>query len=268
MTSILHASDPHFGTEIPSVVEALVAFAGRVKPDVLVLSGDITQRAKSHQFSAAKAFVQRLGIERRLIIAGNHDISLGNPLLRAVAPYHHYSQAFPGPLEPTLNLDDVLLLGVRTTRRYRHVDGEVSSLQIARVSTALRRARPGQLRVVVTHQPARVVRERDEHNLLINHSDATRAWTAAGADLILGGHIHLPYVTSTLESGLEGKTWVVQAGTCVSSRIRHEAPNSVNLIRYESTGRACTVERWDCSLDDGSFRLSESRSLPLRILRE
>lgn len=268
MSLILHASDPHFGTELPSVVEALVAFVREVRPDILVLSGDITQRAKPYQFEAAKAFVQRLSIQRRLIIAGNHDISLGNPLLRAFAPYANYSRAFPGPLEPTLETEDVLLLGVRTTRRYRHVDGEVSARQIARVAGALKRARSGQLRVVVTHQPARVVRDRDAHNLLINHAEATRAWTAAGADLILGGHIHLPYVTPTDESGKSGKTWVVQAGTCVSSRIRHEAPNSVNLIRYERAGRVCTLERWDCEIDGGAFHPHSSERLPLRMLGE
>jgi 3',5'-cyclic AMP phosphodiesterase CpdA len=246
---LLHVSDPHFGTEVAPVVEALVRLAHERRPDVLVLSGDITQRARRSQFAAARAFVDRLGIARVVVLPGNHDIPLFNPWLRLVRPYANYARAFGADLETTLETEGLWLRTVRTTRRWRHKHGEVSDAQIEAVSHALHGVAAHQLRIVVVHQPMHVPRASDEHDLLRNAGDAARAWAAAGADMVLGGHIHLPYVLpmSQRYAGLARELWCVQAGTAVSSRIRAEAVQSVNLIEYEP-GRdatACEVVRWD-----------------------
>ena len=138
-----------------------------------------------------------------------------------------------------------MVLGVRSTRRWRHVDGQVSHRQVEAVAQRLHRATPQQLRIVVTHHPVQVPRAEERHNLLRGHREAIRRWSEAGADLILGGHIHLPYVLPL--TAVPRPTWIVQAGTAVSSRVRRGAPNSVNVIRYEATARRCRIERWDCS---------------------
>ena len=78
MTLILQVSDPHFGTERPPVVEALVALTHELAPDLLVLSGDITQRARRAQFETARVFVSRLNVPRVLAIPGNHDYGTPN----------------------------------------------------------------------------------------------------------------------------------------------------------------------------------------------
>ena len=106
--------------------------------------------------------------------------------------------------------------------------------------------RPGQLRVVVAHHPVRAKVESDVHNLLFGRERALAAWTRAGVDLILGGHIHLPYVMPIL-ADRPTAGWVAQAGTTCSWRVRGKVPNSVNLIvRDEADGvAACHVERWD-----------------------
>jgi hypothetical protein len=90
----------------------------------------------------------------------------------------------------------------------------------------------------------------DETNVLQGHAGAVRRWAEAGADLVLGGHIHLPYVIPLNERHpyLSRRMWAVQAGTAVSSRLRHGANNSVNLIRYADGQRPalnCSIERWD-----------------------
>ncbi|CAN5361381.1 metallophosphoesterase family protein [soil metagenome] len=247
MASIIQMSDPHFGTEQPAVVEALVRLVAEEKPDLVILSGDITQRAQVHEFTAARRFVDRLGLPT-FVIPGNHDIPLFNGALRAFAPYRRYQAAFPGPLEPRHASNDVLVIGLATTRRYRHKDGQVSRRQIESTSALLRQARPGQLRIVVMHHPVHVTRPADITNLLHGRAAAIRAWADAGADIIMGGHIHLPYVRSLAQDfdALPRQLWAVQAGTALSSRIRHEAPNSVNLLRHDrgSPGQA-RVERWD-----------------------
>lgn len=256
---LLHLSDPHFGTEVPPVVEAVVQLAAALAPDVLVLSGDITQRARRAQFAAAQRFVARLPLMQRIVIAGNHDVPLYDLPTRALGPYRHFQHYFGDELEPTLERDDLMLLAVRTTRRWRHKHGEVDEAQIRRVSAALRRARPEQLRIVVVHQPMHVPRPEDEHNLLRNAAAAARAWSEAGADLVLGGHIHLPYLLPMSEryAGLTRELWAVNAGTAVSQRIRWEAPNSLNVIEYQRGAAECRVERWDCHLPKPFERVAE-----------
>ena len=151
--SVLQISDPHFGTEVPRVVAALKA----------------------------------------LVVPGNHDIPLVNLALRAVAPYSRYRRTFGDDLEPVHDDDAVLAIGVNTVMPRWHQQGKVSRPQVERVSGRLRQARRSQLRIVVCHHPVHVIRPEDDKNLLRGSAEAVREWVQAGADLILGGHSHLPY---------------------------------------------------------------------------
>ena len=264
MSVLLQISDTHFGTEQPLVLEALVALAAQQRPDLVVLSGDITQRARPSQFRAAKAFVDRLGAPF-LAIPGNHDIALFDLWSRLTRPYARYAKAFGANLEPVHASPDLLVIGVNTTRAWRHKNGEVSSAQIDRVAKLLSAASPQQLRLVVVHQPAAVAQVDERCNLLRGHDAALQAWSAAGADLVLGGHIHLPYTLAL--HGLPRRLWVLQAGTAVSARTRPEAPNSVNILRWcEALGthgdlaqaragkaESCLIEQWDFAPEDQSF---------------
>ncbi len=246
---ILHISDPHFGTEQLPVVEALVQFALAQSPELVILSGDITQRAQRSEFDAARKFMDRLGIPASLIIPGNHDIPLFHLVARLFTPYARYRRTFGTDLEPVFENAQLLVIGVNTTRRYRHIDGEISGAQINRVAKRLQQASDTQLRIVVTHQPVWVTRREDVHNLLHGHDKAVRDWAEAGVDLIFGGHIHRPFVCPIHEqlADFPHRVWAVQAGTSVSSRIRFDAGNSINLIDYDGFAplRHCIVERWD-----------------------
>jgi len=261
MSVLLQISDPHFGTEQPPVVEALAALARHQRPDLVVLSGDITQRARPAQFQAARAFMDRLGVPV-LAIPGNHDIPLFDLWTRLHRPYARHLAAFGSELEPLHSSPDLMVVCVNTTRAWRHKDGEVSGLQIDRVARALTSARAEQLRVVVVHQPVAVTLEEDLPNRLRGHAAALQRWAAAGADLALGGHIHLPYVMAL--PGLARPMWAVQAGTAVSSRLREGAPNSVNLLRWgaDSSPGCCRIEQWDFSAAELAFvraKVSEIR---------
>ncbi len=249
MTVLIQVSDTHFGTERPPVVEALVRMVREQTPDVVVLSGDITQRARRSQFSAARKFIDRLGVPVTLAIPGNHDIPLYDVAARLLRPYANHQREFGPALEPAFESDALLVVTVNTTRSYLHENGAVSTRQIERVAKRLERASEAQLRIVVTHQPVCVTRPEDRPDLLRGHERAVRRWAAAGADLVLGGHIHLPFVQALHEchAGLPRRAWAVQAGTAVSARVRHEAGNSVNLVRCHTgcVPRRCVVERWD-----------------------
>ena len=263
MTVLLQVSDPHFGTERAEVVEALERFVHDLRPDVLLLSGDITQRATIRQFDAARAFVARLRVPAVLAIPGNHDIPLFNLAARLFAPYARFRRAFGDALEPAFENCDVRVLALNTTRWYRHEDGAVSAAQVERIAQRLEGAAPAQWRIVVVHQPVAVTRDADRTNLLHGREAAVRRWAAAGADLVLGGHIHLPFVLPLRERWpeLARPMWAVQAGTAVSDRVRADAGNSVNVIRVgaaagdvarnvthgvaRTTPRRCMIERWD-----------------------
>jgi 3',5'-cyclic AMP phosphodiesterase CpdA len=270
MTVLLHISDTHFGTEEPPVVAALQALVRDQQPQAVILSGDITQRARRAQFAAARKFCDSLGVQRLLTLPGNHDIPLYNVAARIVSPYGGYKACFGDELEPELEFADVLVIGVNTTRPERHKDGEVSPAQVRRVVERLRDAPRGKLRVVVTHQPACVMRPEDEKDRLHGGEQAVQAWARAGADLVLGGHIHLPYVSDACaiaDSRTQRPLYCIQAGTALSHRVRHGSPNSVNVIRWsppaDGDARICQVERWDFDLADGRFELTHPYELKL-----
>lgn len=269
MSVLLHISDTHFGTEQAPVVAALLALARARCPGVLVLSGDVTQRARPEQFAAARAFCDELAISPMLALPGNHDVPLYNLVARFWQPYAGYKAAFGDTLEPVIQTEDLLVIGVNTTRWRRHKHGEVSPGQVERVARQLAQARPGQLRVVVTHQPAAVGRPEDEHDRLRGAEPALQAWAKAGADLVLGGHIHLPFVLDlqARQPPTSRAMWCVQAGTAVSARIRHGTCNSVNLIEWQpappGSARSCTVERWDYSGASGRFETASVTTLAL-----
>jgi 3',5'-cyclic AMP phosphodiesterase CpdA len=256
-------SDTHFGTERLPVVEALVALAARLRPELVVWSGDLTQRARRAQFDLARAVADRITVTTgaaMLAIPGNHDVPLFNLPARLAAPYRGFMRAFGANLAPVHRSARLLVIGVKTTRRWRHKDGEVSAAQVDTVARRLSAGHAAQLKVVVVHQPMVAITSTDRHNLLHGRAAAIAAWQAAGADLVLGGHIHLPYV-ATLAPGL----WTAQAGTAVSRRTRGGIPNSVNVVRWPTTAdsRVAALERWDYDEATRAFRWQQATVLPL-----
>jgi 3',5'-cyclic AMP phosphodiesterase CpdA len=249
MGVLLHLSDPHFGTEAPEAVDALLALAARERPDVVVWSGDITQRARPAQFEAARRFHAALRAPHVLAIPGNHDIPLFNVAARALTPYAGFRKAFGSTDDPHLSVPGLMVAGVNTTRAWRHKHGEVSSAQITRAACRVRQAAADQLKVIVVHQPVWVACPQDRINLLRGHAAALSAWADAGVDLVLSGHIHLPSVhplSLTSADGLPRTVWNVQAGTAVSRRVRGGTGQSVHLIRYQAGAHGRRViERWD-----------------------
>ena len=257
MTSIVQISDTHFGTEQPAVVEALEQHVREHRADLLVFSGDITQRARRAQFAAAQAMVRRLeadGVGRSLVIPGNHDIPLYNLAARLFSPYGNYRRYFGEQLEPVLEDERMLVIGLNTTHPRRHKDGRVTPRQVEAVARRLAASDPAKLRIVVAHQPFGAMVESDLRNLQRGAAPALQCWAEHGLDLVMGGHIHLPYVLplSRQYPGLTREIWMVQAGTTLSTRLRGTSPNSLNRLKLQAGAeKGVCVERWDFS--DGRF---------------
>lgn len=265
MSLLLQISDTHFGTEQAAVIDALLRLTRELRPGVIVWSGDITQRARRSQFTAASAFLARLQPAQVLTLPGNHDIPLFNLPARLLFPYAGYQRVFGRDLEPQYESADFRILCINTTRRYRHVDGEISPAQVERAARWLTASSAACIRIVVTHQPVHVIKEKDEKNIVHGHEAAVRRWVQAGVDIVMGGHIHLPYVRPLDErfAGLPRRAWSVQAGTALSWRVRHSAPNSVNVLRRISDPPACVVERWDYEANGARFTPVETHRLTL-----
>ena len=267
MTTILHVSDLHFGTEVPHAVEALVRLARAEPPDVLIVSGDVTQRARRAQFDDAAHFIRRLAAAQVLVIAGNHDIPLFNLPQRLLAPYRGYERAFGPELEPRLALPHVRIAGVHTARAWRHVVGHVTTAQAARSAAWLAEGPADALRIVVTHQPLAVPDAQDAVQRLRGADAALPHWLQAGVQVALGGHIHRPYFMPLQGQQTAGRQrlWVAQAGTAVSRRVRAPWPHSVNLLRRTAPSR-WRLERWNLDPGRSDFTLHEQLALDTRSL--
>ena len=267
MSLLLQLSDPHFGTEHPRVAEALRAFAEAVAPDLIVVSGDVTQRARPAEFAAAADFLALLPACPRLVVPGNHDLPLFDLRSRLWAPHGGFRRCFGHERMPVLALPGLLAVGVDSTRRWRHKQGALASVQIEAVSRRLRRARPGQLRVVVVHHPLDVADAADEADIVRGAREAVGAWALAGVDLVLSGHVHAPLCRPL--AGRYGPAargcWAVLAGSALSTRLRGGHPNSVNLIRYAEVDgeRRCRVERHDYDEERAEFRLAGAQVVVL-----
>ena len=258
MPQLLHISDTHFGTEQTPVMQALEAHVIEHGADLVILSGDITQRARNAQYASAQAFINRLkhhGIPQVLAIPGNHDIPMFNLFARLFSPYGYYRRYIDSNLAPIFENDDALIIGLNTTHPKRRKDGKVTERQIEEVAERLHNCDPKKLRIVVAHQPFGSIVASDLRNLQIGARAALERWAASGLDLVMGGHIHLPYVLplSTQYAGLTKEIWLVQAGTTLSSRLRGSIPNSFNRIHLNQQTRQVTVERWDYAASHATF---------------
>lgn len=244
MRRIVHLSDIHFGRLHPSLVEPLLAAIRELAPDLVAVSGDLTQRARRREFAEARRFLDALPFPR-LVLPGNHDVPLYNLFTRFVTPLARYKAAITPDLSPVYRDEEMIVVGVNTARSLTIGEGRINSRQVEDVVAVLATARPALLRVIVTHHPFDLPDGVREKRLVGGAAKAMRKLAAARADLFLAGHLHLSHVGDTAERyRIEGHSaLVVQAGT-VSTRSRGEQP-SFNIIRVERPH--ITVERlvWD-----------------------
>lgn len=232
MRVIVHLSDIHFGRLNPSTIAPLAGAIRRVAPDLLAVSGDLTQRARRREFAAARAFLDALPFER-LVVPGNHDVPLYNVFTRFFTPLARYQHAITPDLSPVYCDDEMIVVGVNTARSLTWGEGRINLAQVNAVVARLASAPESLIRIVVTHHPFDLPSGVAEARLLGRARTAMEHLSRAGADLFLSGHLHLSHIGHTAERyKISGRSaLVVQAGT-VSTRSRGEEP-SFNVLRIE-----------------------------------
>ena len=235
MRRIAHISDIHFGREDPVVVEGLLADLTAAAPDVVVVSGDLTQRARKRQFRAAREFLRRLPGVPQIVVPGNHDLSATNLVERALRPLVRYRRYITPDLAPFFEDGELAISGINTVRALKRKDGRINPQQVRTACAQLQTASAEAIRVIVTHHPMDLPATDVDNALVRRASGAMRAFASARVDLFLSGHLHAGLsVASAKRYKLPGySAIVVHAGTAVSTRTRG-VPNGWNLLRVDA----------------------------------
>ena len=256
MKTLVHLSDIHFGRTDAAVVAAIVPLVHSLLPDVVVVSGDLTQRAKPDQFRAARRFLDELP-KPQIVVPGNHDVPLYNVFQRFLQPLHKYRRFVSQDLEPFHADDEIAVAGINTARSLTFKDGRVNDEQMQRLHARLAPLDDRMTKFVVTHHPFDLPEGFDEDHLVGGAKEAMGVFLRAGADVLLAGHLHTSHIASTaIRYPVEGRAaLVVQAGTATSTRGRGET-NSFNRIR--SAGDLLHVDRWSWDPESGRFHEAAS----------
>jgi 3',5'-cyclic AMP phosphodiesterase CpdA len=234
MRTIIHLSDLHFGRVDPPILVPLLRFIHAAKPDLVVVSGDLTQRAHTAEFLAARAFLDQVPFPW-LVVPGNHDIPLYNLVARFARPLQKYRRYLCADLSPFFRDPEIAVAGLNTARSLTTKYGRLNPAQIARLRDRFRRIEDEITKVVVTHHPFDLPPGYADRRQLVGGAHAAMAAMAeCGVDLLLSGHLHVTHTALTAgRYKLTGHSaLVVQAGTATSTRGRGEA-NSFNCVRIE-----------------------------------
>jgi 3',5'-cyclic AMP phosphodiesterase CpdA len=242
MRTLLHLSDLHFGRVDKTLIEPLIAFARKLEPDVVVVSGDLTQRARTWQFVDARRFLDSLP-QPQIVVPGNHDVPLHDVFSRFLRPRRKFHRYITNDPAPEYVDDEIGVLGVDTTRSLTIKNGRINERQIERMRARFRAMASPLVKIVVSHHPFDLPDPYGADDLVGRAPLAMKIFASCGVDLLLAGHLHVSYAGNTAAHYRidDYAALVVQAGTATSTRARGES-NSFNVIRV---GAPCIeVERF------------------------
>jgi len=255
---IAHLSDLHFGRTDDAVLPALARSLRDAEPNVVVVSGDLTQRARRREFRAARDFLAPLALPL-IVVPGNHDVPLYNVYMRAFHPLDRFRRFFGAEVAPFLADAEIAIVGVNTARALTFKDGRINRDQVADVCRRLLPLGERVTRIVVTHHPFYGTDAQPGDGLVGRATMAMAGFARCRIDLVLSGHLH------TGRSSLGSRHYanagysalLVQAGTATSIRRRGE-PNSFNMILVDRP--QVTIEQWSWDEGCAAFAVSARES--------
>lgn len=244
MRTIAHLSDLHFGALNREVTDALVQDLRQKPPDILIVSGDLTQRAKVRQFQEAREFLNAVPKLPQIIVPGNHDVPLFRVWSRFFKPLSDYRHHIQTELDTVFEDSELLILGLNSARSFTFSGGDLSSAQRDWVNSKIKNTSQSKIRILVSHHPLWTLRPK-----------STTPFLQLQLDLLLSGHVHQSRARMT-EHGL-----MIEAGTSTSNRTRTE-PNSFNRISID--GSQINVQHWIWSDLEKRFLTSPTHTFQLK----
>jgi 3',5'-cyclic AMP phosphodiesterase CpdA len=241
MLTLFHCSDLHFGPPFhEGVGEALLRFAEETNPDLIVASGDFTQRARVEQFRQAREFLDRLPPVPLVVTPGNHDIPVYRVFERLLDPYRNYREFISEKLDTVTRVPGAVIVALNSTTPYLSItNGRIHSWQLDFAREAFQDTPAGWQRILVSHHHFAPPPDWEGAQAMPKAKRALDAFTAMGVDLILGGHLHRAYIGNSLDvySGVDREHGIaiVQSGTSTSrrGRAREREKNSFNVLRLD-----------------------------------
>ena len=258
MRTLLHLSDIHFGRFDDGTLDPLLKIVRSIQPDVVVVSGDLTQRARPEQFQAAREFLAMLP-KPQVVVPGNHDVPLHNLAARLYQPLTNYRRYITGNLHPFFADAEIAVLGINTARSLIWKNGRINPRQVAHIQAEFGDIGTDVTKVLVTHHPFDLPEHYTAGDLVGRARQAMKTIADCGIDLLLAGHFHIGHAghTAVRYKTAAHSAIFVQAGT-LSTRGRGE-PNSFNAIRCRQTGpegvrqRHIEVDRYWWSAEECAF---------------
>jgi 3',5'-cyclic AMP phosphodiesterase CpdA len=245
MKKIVHISDLHFGTEEKTISEGLITDINQLSPDLVVVSGDLTQRARTSQYKAAKEYLEKI-YSKKIIVPGNHDIPLFDIFRRFVLPLKRYKKFITSNMCPLYKDDEIAVLGINSARSLTWKNGRISAGQIKEIEKTLCEIDNNIFKVIVTHHPFIPPPGDPGIDLVGRSAKALVVIDECMVDLLLAGHIHHGYSGDVRPFYPNSKKSVisVQAGTAISNRIREE-PNAFNFISITKNFFTVEIKVWN-----------------------
>ena len=253
MRTLIHLSDLHFGTVDLPIVPALLDFIRITKPDLVVISGDLTQRARTEQFIEARKFLDAIALPK-IVIPGNHDVPLHNVFARLFRMLDRFRRYISTDLEPFYVDDEIAVAGVNTTRALTGKNGRINQAQLETLRRRFGHVPRTRVKIVVTHHPFDLPPGVEGDRVVLRAKAAMKILAQIPVDMLLAGHFHVGGTSrTTTRYKIENySALIVAAGTSTSTRGRGQ-PNSLNVIQFECP--EVTIAQYQWRAERGAFDL-------------
>jgi 3',5'-cyclic AMP phosphodiesterase CpdA len=248
MRVIAHISDLHFGKVKREMETALLDDLRKLKPSLIAISGDITQRARRRQFAHARSFLAALPAPY-IVIPGNHDIPV-DVARRFFVPLQRYRYYIHRQVNPVFVDDEICIVGINTARSLVIESGKISMRQLKRLERTLAELPPSKtkrLTMVMTHHPfIRPPTTLSVRKTVGNAEEALTMFALCGVDMVLSGHFHCTHCSNvcSVYNTINRPIIQVQAGTAISTRTKHEH-NAYNVLRVEPDNVVISSRSWE-----------------------
>ncbi len=254
---VAHCSDLHFGSGfMPKRAEALILHINETKPDLVVVSGDLTMRARSEQFQAARAFMLQINAPL-LVIPGNHDVPLYNLWQRLVHPFSNFKEYIADLNTSPVTLKNVALFGMNTVNPRKHQQGKFRLLELLELERWIAREEAKLWKIAVVHQHFANIPGHERPGVFPRGEAMLNRMSKAGIHAVLHGHVHYQHVVSSAEffPDMPRPLVLVSAGTPTSLRTRGAKPaNNYNILHFYED--SFEVHQCDWSDEKNSFAIS------------